>query len=237
MTILTDNNTNSSFCQHSRFDHAGQSQDELNKPHELQKMENIDLSNENSGYGPWLKKKALTLVVGACKTAKAASRWLLKRIAMPAELSHLFLRAKQLLEMDQPSDLPRSGVRNLMGNGGDSTARDLNIRSQLHGHVNRFVDTQLDIHSPSGKPGSVGRYLSHADAQNGKVSVKLGADGYNQRYSYFAVKAPMARYLLFMLVITTNAIDIPIESPKKSTLVILSSLRGIKSVAGRLRWT
>lgn len=89
MTILTDNNTNSSFCQHSRFDHAGQSQDELNKPHELQKMENIDLSNENSGYGPWLKKKALTLVVGACKTAKAASRWLLKRIAMPAELSEL----------------------------------------------------------------------------------------------------------------------------------------------------
>lgn len=33
--------------------------------------------------------KGLTLVVGACQTAKAASTWLLKRIAMPAELSEL----------------------------------------------------------------------------------------------------------------------------------------------------
>lgn len=231
MTFLTDNNINLSFYQHSLFVHVGQPQDEPNKPYELQEMENIDLSNENSGYSALLEKKALTLVVGACQTAKAASTWRPKRIAMPAEFSELeshktmrdslnklmsgplFLQAKQLLEMDRPSDL-RSGVRDLMGNGGDSTARDLNIRSLLHRNVKRFVDTQLDMNSPSGKPCSVGKYLSHADAQNGKARVKLGADGYNQRYSYLAFKARMACYLLLMLFITTtNAIDIPIESP------------------------
>lgn len=97
-------------------------------------------------------------------------------------------------------------------NGRHPSTRELKLHSWLHEKANPFDDTQAGANPPSGRIGSVGRYLSSTDfRRNGQGQVKLGTNRYNWSYIHF--KALRALYLLFMLFSITNASVIPIEMP------------------------
>lgn len=125
---------------------------------------------------------------------------------------HLLFPVKELFKIHQPSGLRLSSSRNLRLNSGDPTTRELKLHSRLHKKANLFDDTRVGVNPPSGRTGSVGRYLSSTDfRRNGQGQVKLGTNRYNWSYIHF--KALMARYSLFMLFSITNAGVIPIKIP------------------------